>query len=229
MTLASLRATAAEADQAAERARASLATAQAAVADGNAAQAELVALDTAGDSGVEHARGALTDARARKAAFEAKALADKLHVSIARGAALIALLAPEGLRQACLARALAGFNAALKRLCDMAGWAAVEIDRDLTLAYGGRPYGLCCGNERFRIRAAAQVAMAESDGSAMLIFDPDIDLDRLSRQGTAAMVMAAGKQALICMVKNDRADIVPLPDGMGATYWVENGIAERMT
>ena len=28
---------------------------------------------------------------------------------------------------------------------------------------------------------------------------------------------------------NDRADVAALPDGMGATYWVENGIAERVT
>lgn len=139
---------------------------------------------------------------------------------------LAKILDPAGLRARKLGEAVRAWNEiGLAPLCAASGWAPVTIDEEFTVSYGGTPYPLLSASEQMRVRIVLQVAMAKSDGSAMLVVDGADMLDAAGRNGLFRLVRDAQLPALVAMTFS-RVDQVPdiAAPGFGATYWVEGGV-----
>lgn len=180
---------------------------------------------------VEAAKAAVAAAERRLGAFLSKSEADRHHRNIQQNQKLIDLLAPDGLRQRKMQRALAAFNdTILASLSSAAGWATVEIDPGLGLRYGGRPAALCSESEVYRARATLQAAFAQRDGSGLVIMDGADVLDRKGRQQlVAGLAPAIGMPVLIGMTFSERKLVPDLGAvGLGQSYWIENGMCSEV-
>ena len=191
-------------------------------------------LDEAGETTIDadaadRAREALRAATAALKADEAKGAATLLHADIAKNAALVALLAPEGIRRRVLARALDTFNGVLAGISESAGWPTVRIDESLDVHYGTRPVWAASKSGQWRARAVIQIAMAEIDKSAVVILDEADMLDTQGREGLFNMLHTRGLRALVCMTMNAKRLVPNLSAaGLGHSYWIDNGKVEPL-
>lgn len=180
---------------------------------------------------VETATRTLAAAEKRLAEFRQKAAADIAHQKVEGNEIAIALLAPDGLRARKLNQVLDVFNTAtLRPLCEAARWQVVEIDPGGFITYGGRPYALLSTSEQYRVRAVLAAAMAQIDGSALLVFDGADILDAPSRSGLFGLIEATKLPALICMTAARREHVPDLgASGIGSSYWIEAGEVRAIT
>ena len=161
--------------------------------------------------------------------FKAKFTSEHLHASIERNQIVIDALAPEGLRKVKLTGALSGFNDALETLTNAADYKRVTIDEDMNIRMAGRLYALLSASEQYRARAVLQTALAIKDGSDIVILDGADILDVDGRNGLFSMIAAVSQDSTIQFIVGmtiNRPDQVPdLSDmGLGASFWIENGI-----
>jgi energy-coupling factor transporter ATP-binding protein EcfA2 len=180
----------------------------------------------------EAARLAVGVAESDAAMWRQKQDADAVHAEIMRIEAVKEALKPEGLRRVALARALDDFNAALRRLTDAAGWPAVEMDAEMGVSVGGRPYGLLGGlggglsSLQFRARVVLQAEIARRGGDAMVLIDAADILDAKGRAGLVKLLRAAGLGAVIGMTYADEATAAKLgPYTRGPVWWMDAGKA----
>jgi hypothetical protein len=192
--------------------------------------ADMPQVPTAEAPDLEAARTALTRAERRLALFRQKREADDLYSKIAGNELVLELLAPDGLRAKRLSQVLEVFNSqVLGELAASAGWRPVTVAPDLSVSYAGRPYALCATSEQYRARAVLQLAMARLDGSSMVVLDAADVLDGPTRSGLFGMLEAAGLPALVAMTLSRREQLPNLATaGLGASYWIEAGIAEPL-
>jgi hypothetical protein len=178
----------------------------------------------------EDAKAAVDEAERRLAAWRQKVLADDLRDQVKSNEALLDILAPDGLRAKKLARVLDAFNGTqLAPLCDAADWKTVTVDPAMTLAYGGRRYGLLSTSEQYRVRAVVAVAMAKLDGSDMVALDAADVLDGTTRSGLFALLDEAAIPALVAMTLTRREQVPDLAASeLGCSYWIEDGIAQPL-
>lgn len=220
--------------------------AQRAVAGAESAKRKLVDLEaqSAGKSGsaeaVQKARDAAAVAQLRLSLFQTKARADALARQITSMTVIIGILAPTGLRQANTQRVLDTFNDGMIRpLCDAAGWKAVRIEPDMSISYGGRPYGQLSGlgpqlsSDQYRVRAILQIALAERAGDRLVILDAADILDQKGRNGLFGMLKRAGMAAVVCMTFSAAAlKGGKVPDlekaKLGRTFWICGGVAQPL-
>lgn len=184
---------------------------------------------TADDVGAARAYAARADdqVRACEKAIEAEEAASNLHGQIVTNVKILEVLAPDGLRQTVLADKMAEFNGMLGRLSETAGWPAVKLADDLGQSLGDRPYILLSESEKFRVRLVLQVAIADLDGSDVLIVDAADILDRGGRNGLFKLLSSTGMRALVCMTMNKAEDVPNLAKaGFGASYWLNESVLE---
>lgn len=203
------------------------------IAQGAAAAKELAAAEAsagegADDEALERARRDVGAAEGRLSAFRRKARADRLHFNIGRNAAVLAVLAPDGLRAKRLRDAIAGLNDRLAAVAAAAGWAACEITPDLAVLYRGTAWSLCSESGRFRARVMLQIVLAVMDGSEAVVVDGADILDSGGRNGLMKVLTVWERPALVCMTIPDRDHVPKLAGrGIGASYWLEGGKAEE--
>lgn len=188
--------------------------------------AQIPAVEPGGN--LDAAREAARIANERLRAFRAKHEADRLHRSIGINQVIIDALADTGLRRKKLIRVLSSFNdSILGALCAAANWRPVTVTPDMEVEYDGMPHPLLCKSEQYRVRFVMQVAMAQLDGSALVIIDDADALPMSARKGLLLMLKSCGIPTVVGMM-------VPGPDktpdlekaGLGVTYWMEDGVAE---
>ena len=174
---------------------------------------------------VKSARAAVAAAEIRLHAVRAKSAADKAAKSIAQNQAIVAALAPDGLRKSKLSKRLDAFNdAIISPLCDAAGWKRVKVEPDMTISYGGRVV-LLSESEKFRVRVTLQVAVASVEKAPLVIIDAADILDKRGRNGLFRMLADSRISTLVLMTLNSR-DLMPKLSaaGLGQGYWLEDGI-----
>jgi hypothetical protein len=174
---------------------------------------------------VQAARDALAQAQAWRVAVQATAQAQAKHAEIVENNALVAALAPDGVRRTVLATKLAALNQRLADLCQTAGWAPVVVADDLSVSFAGRPFVLLSASEQYRARVTLQVALADLDGSDVVIVDAADILDRGGRNGLFAMLRGTGMRSLVCMTMNRVEDVPDLgAAGIGRSYWIGGSV-----
>ena len=163
------------------------------------------------------------------AAVKQKAEADKLHRQIVINQVLIDVLAPEGVRKTKLSKVLQAFNEGrLLSLANAAEWKAVTIGPDLEIRYGAKlarePF--VSESQVMRTRILLQIAMAQLDGSSMVLIDKADKLDPKGRNGLFNLLAEAGIKAVVATMMA-RPNLVPDLEGaeIGASYWLKDGIA----
>lgn len=184
---------------------------------------------TATAEDVDAARAAMHAAQKAVTMKQARDQAAGIHGQIVKNLALVDILAPDGLRRRKLASSLETFNKALADLCDIAKWPTVRLDENLQPHYGTRPVWAASASGQWRARVIVQIAMAISDGSAAVVIDEADILDARGRNSLFSVLKETGISALCCMTIN-KPDLVPdlQRAGMGASYWVEGGIAQTI-
>lgn len=200
-----------------------------------AAQEARTTLETApavqDSANLEGARAALEEAERRLADVRTKREADAIAARIADNDLLLGILAPDGLRARKLTQTLDAFNSTrLAPLTSAAGWGAVTIDPNLEITYRGRHYGLLSASEQFRVRVILQIAMAQLDGSAIVIIDGADILDGGGRQELFAMLFEAGMPAIVTMTLPNRDRLPELAEsGHGRSFWLDRGNLAPLT
>mgnify|MGYP001559215354 FL=1 len=180
-----------------------------------------------GGDAVAQARTALDGAEKALDAEKAKEAAEKTHASIVVNQAIVAVLAPDGLRARILARSLASFNADhLRPVARAADWKETAIEPDLSVTYSGRTYALLSASEQWRARTTLAVAMALIEGHKIVVLDGADILDQAGRNGLMQMLVALGLTAVLGMTMNAREKAPDLAKmGIGRSYWIASGIA----
>lgn len=178
---------------------------------------------------IDQAKAAKSKADVELAAFEAKKRADGLHAGIEQNEKLVAILAPDGLRRSKLGAALSQINERLFGLAQIPRWPPVWLDENLNPHYGTRPLWAASKSGKWRARAMMQIALAQVDKSAAVVLDEADILDGRGRNALLSLLAAARVPALICMTINAREKVPNLKAAeVGASYWLENGIAEAL-
>jgi hypothetical protein len=178
-------------------------------------------------------------AEERLAAFRAKTRADRIHASIQLNAAILGIIAVDGLRQKVLTDALTDFNESMADLAEKATWSPCIIESDLSVWYGTRPYVLSSKSEQYRAWVQLLIATALIDGSDVIVIDGVDILDRAGRNGLVTVLATIEIPAMIFLTILDQAtstgkDIAEglghaLADkGWGAAWWIEDGVATRL-
>lgn len=156
--------------------------------------------------------------------------ANQKATAIEQAARLIDLLSPTGLRKTALSAALYRLNEELSSICTEAGFPQVQVTHDFAVKMGTRPYILLSESEKFRARAALQIAISEMDGSAAIIIDAADILDRKGRNGLLRVLQTSSIPSLVCMTFNARGEAPNLAQaGIGNTYWLGGGLAAELS
>ncbi len=203
--------------------------------EANAAKTELDSLkdhggEIATDAQVTEARMKVDTCQKYLNAYNAATTATFLHTQIVKNAALVDILAPDGLRKRKLAQGLKVFNEILESICGSANWPVVRLDENLNPHYGTRPVWAASASGQWRARVVVQVAMAHGDGSMALVIDEADILDQRGRNNLFNMLKQQGTlRSLVCMTVN-KAELVPdlRKAKLGASYWVDGGAVSQI-
>lgn len=175
------------------------------------------------------AREALEAAMQDLAAYRQHRRAQELHESIAANQKLIDVLAPEGLRQTVLNRAVGKFNRdVLGALCETAGWPEIRVDGDLEVLMHERPPILCSGSERWQARTILQLAFARLEKAPLVVLDEADILDPKQRNELFALLAREARATILCMTTGSPKSTPNLASkdvGLGRTYWIERAEA----
>lgn len=195
--------------------------------EGKQAEIDADALAQVGGSSEEeiaeaqHAHDDAVFALGAKTAYDKAA---QLAKQIATTAKVVEVLAPGGLRQEVLSRALDSFNSQLAEISSAARWKAVKITDKMTVNYGDREFGWQLSeSEKFRVKVVLQMAMAKIDKSKFIVIDAADILDRDGRNGLMLLVKGSDIPVITTMTINKREDM-PNVGRIGVSgYWIENG------
>ena len=206
--------------------------AEAAIARSIEAQERLANWPAGVETGTDRAAAEAALERAEKmlAEYRQKIEADRVHRLIEGNEIVIGLLAGDGLRAKKLDQVLDVFNGVtLDQISTAAGWKPVHIDRTAAIEYGGRPYALLSSSEQYRVRAALAVAMAQLDGSDLVILDGADILDAPSRSGLFDLLESVGIPAIVTMTLARREQVPDLAAAeLGRSYWLSGGVVEPL-
>ena len=188
-------------------------------------------LQAAGEAGVqetdakalEDARARLQAAEERLSAWRVKREADQIRDDISLNKKIGEILAPGGLRQTVLERALGELNGRLQALTGAASWPLVRIENDMSVTYNGTPYYLASESEQFRTRFCLQVVQAIQESAGLILVDRADILDRPGRNGLLRILSSINLGAVVCMTLLDRSQLPDLTAIGGASYWLERG------
>jgi hypothetical protein len=200
----------------------------------NAARTELDNLKTGGgeiatETQVTEGRAKVDACQRALNAYDAATTAAHLHTQIVKNAALVDILAQDGLRKRKLAAGLSTFNDHLKAACEVAKWPAVRLDENLSPHYGTRPVWAASASGQWRARMVVQFVMATMDGSAVVVIDEADILDQRGRNSLFGMLKEFSTKAVVCMTAN-KPELVPdlAKAKMGQSYWVQDGVVHGL-
>ncbi len=205
------------------------------------AKAKLAALPESEESGgdVNQCRERVRLAEQRLQVWKQRSEADRIAGALKLNLDIVAALATTGVRQQKLVEKFTEFNAVLKALCTAAGWKPVEIDPDdIKTSYGGWRYSLLSEGAKYRVRTILQVAMAQMDGSDLLVFDGADILDggkplsdgvTRGRPGLIKLLATVKIPALVLMTEKREAVADLARMQLGKSYWLSGGVLEPLT
>lgn len=177
-----------------------------------------------GDAKVEEVKNKLALAENKLKAFRDFKDARKAANDIILNKRLCDILAPSGLRNKKLTKAIATINNSMKALTDFAGWDRVELMEDCSIMAAGVPYGrLIAKSERYRTRALLQLMVAMVEKAPFVIIDDADELTKDVRNQLMNVIYRSGIQAIVVSALNDRADMPDLSKINGRAYWIEEG------
>ena len=152
--------------------------------------------------------------------------AAKYHAEVMAWDAIGSALSPDGIPGEILAKALKPFNDELLSMSDCAGWRAVQIDGDMAITAGGRPYRLLSESEQWRADALLALAIAFLSGLRCVILDRFDHLDLAGRSealGLLDAIAADGDIDTVLLLGTLKA-APAAPSEAFTVYWIEQGL-----
>ncbi len=148
------------------------------------------------------------------------------HTDVQEWGAIAAALAPNGIPGEILKTAIAPINDRLAKTSEITGWKPVVISEDMTISYGGKPYGLSSQSAKWRINVMIAEAISYVTGLKFFMTD-ELDLldapsritfikwvDSLARSNDIETVMVFGTL---------KTPPTGLPSSI-ETHWISNGV-----
>ena len=172
-----------------------------------------------------------TDLEAMRANQRVAAEADKKtkdagkHHADVQGWTLIAdALAPDGIPGEILADSLRPVNDMLHGLSQGAGWARVQISRDMDITADGRAYGLLSESEQWRTDTLLALMIAQLSDLKLVVLDRFDVLDLVGRSQLLDLLcdLAEGGALDSAVVCGTMKKAMPSDDLIGS-FWIENG------
>lgn len=148
------------------------------------------------------------------------------HVDVTKWEAVADALAPNGIPGEMLAEALGPINQRLASSSHMTEWLRVDIDADMTITGGGRPYNLLSESEKWRADAMIAEAISHISGVKLLVLDRMDVLDVTGREDILFWLDGLAEDGEIetaLLFATLKAVPTKLPDTVGA-FWIENGV-----
>lgn len=177
---------------------------------------------------LEDCRKALENAESDLKAWRAWKRTGELNEFIKKNKIIVDILAPSGLRQTKLIKALAPFNKSLAEIAEIAAWPSIRIDKDYNIFYGERLSVFCSTSEIFQINVVLQVALSILEKSIAVIIDgADIIVNPITRNGLFTMLLKYQIPAVVLMSLKDKKELPPLDKVGGRSYWIENGVLKN--
>lgn len=140
-------------------------------------------------------------------------------------------LSESGVRKRRLQSILKLFNDNMLAIYSkMMGVNNISIDLDMNLSMGNRSYIESSGAEKFIMNFCVQLAIATLDKSPVIVIDgADIIQYPNGRINLLKTVSQSGLKALITMsMKDEESCPVLSKNGMGKTYWINEGIVREL-
>lgn len=127
-------------------------------------------------------------ARTARAATESTRKAAEHHAAVLAWSKLADDLKPTGIPGDLLAKALDPFNATLRDQSAATKWPQPHIGADMAITAGGRPYGLLCESEQWRVDAQIAVALAIHSRLKCVALDRFDVLEVAARRGALGWI-----------------------------------------
>ncbi len=205
------------------------------------AKTELDALkDKVADSDlIAKARNMVILAKQKQDLVNKVAEANRFANAIKTSLSIVGALKPDGIRTTMMMAALGGLNERLKAISEAFGLPTVRIDDrfhiwsgDMSFTFNGS------GSQQHRIMVVLQIAVAELDGSPLIIIDSDTDWDR-TWYGKLCRVLLARKMYALVSVRCDNLErafntrdpnktSVEAFRKMVQSYWIQDGVCTRL-
>lgn len=173
---------------------------------------------------VQDVRNKLEVAESRLAAFKQYKKAHELARAVILNKELCDILAPAGLRNKKLTKAIEKLNKSMKMLSDSVGWDPVEITGDCNILVAGVPYGrLIAKSERYRARVMLQLMVCMAEKSQFVIVDDTDELTKSVRNQLMKVILQSKIQAVVVSAMDDKSEMPDLSSINGRTYWIKEG------
>lgn len=154
--------------------------------------------------------------------------AKEKHKAIQKTLAIKEVLDPKGVRLKKLTEVLDSFvNDFISPLCEAMKTQSIIIDTDMNVSMGGRDYVLLSESEKFRVRAALQVAFAQISKDAAVVLDGADIIVSNKRGQLLNMLVSAGLPVLLTMAVANKESVPEAVNKVGQRLWIENGIMEK--
>lgn len=177
---------------------------------------------------------------ARLNAEQTRDLAAAAHRDVEQWVAIAEALQPDGIPGEILAEGIAPMNEELTRMHWLTTggnsevWPLVQIAPDMSITYGGRPYGLCSESERYRADVMLALAIGDLSGIRFLLLDR---VDVLSSRGRVALILllhqlasqAAASPTQVIALGTFKEPPKGLPTSTWTVRWIQRGAIESTT
>ncbi|AEJ01222.1 RecF protein [Nitrosomonas sp. Is79A3] len=148
------------------------------------------------------------------------------HTDVQEWGAIAAALAPDGIPGEILKTAIAPVNDRLAKTSEITGWKLVVISEDMTISYGGKPYGLSSQSAKWRINVMIAEAISYVTGLKFFMCD---EFDLLDNNGRISFIkwvdsLARSNDIETLMVFGTlKTPPTGLPSSI-ETHWISNGV-----
>lgn len=148
------------------------------------------------------------------------------HTDVQEWGAIAEALAPSGIPGEILKMAIAPINDRLVKTSEVTGWKLVVISEEMTISYGGKPYGLASQSAKWRINVMIAEAISFVTGLKFFMADEFDLLDPPSRITFIKWMDSLARASDIETVMVFGALKTP-PTGLPSsieTHWISNGV-----
>ena len=109
--------------------------------------------------------------RATESAATKTATAAAHHADVQAWTAIAEDLQPNGIQAQMTSKALLPLQQLLAKFSDTLGWRSVELNNDMAISAGGRPYRLLSESEQWRVDLVLAMALATLSGIGLVVID----------------------------------------------------------
>lgn len=148
------------------------------------------------------------------------------HADVQEWDAISSALAPDGIPGEILKTAITPINERLEKTSAATGWKQVVINDDMSISYGGKPYGLASQSAKWRANVMIAEAISHITELKFFMADEFDLLDPKSRITCMKWLVALAKNKEIetALVFGTLKELPEKLPPMTSAYWIQDGV-----